>query len=109
MGVAGGKGCNGRAVDAAAAFGLRRLGAAFGLGDMSPSSKARTCPRTPKRLLASPPVYPLLHPGGIIAWVSTARSTRICFFLPSDTDYEIGMKICGKFARKTNLSLHMLF
>ena len=28
-------------------FGLRRRVAAFRLGDMSPSSKARTCPRTP--------------------------------------------------------------
>ena len=39
---------------AIAAFGVRRHDCAFPLGDMSPSSKAGTCPRTPKKTFEFP-------------------------------------------------------
>ena len=36
-------------------FGVRRHDSALALGDLSPRGKARTCPRTPKPAVASPP------------------------------------------------------
>lgn len=78
-GIPGGLGWNGLEAKATVNFGLRRLGAAFGLGDMSPSFKARTCPRTPNNgvqpsgcWLLTSEFRPCLHPGKIIAWVSNS-------------------------------------